>query len=262
MTERFHTFIGMVDYGGPGSGNFGHKGRPGKVGGSSSGSGGKHLRGKKNAPSAVADAKATTAKAIREGVPKAHRDLTVKLRCKVSYDGFEDKDQGALLNQLKTIDSAVDEIKKVFPSIDPQLKMVQIENSVTLSKVKASGSYGMFQPRTKSIHLATGYISTKKPELDVGKESFAVGTDLASTFRHEYGHAVMDSYRLNTHAWYSIKKPGASNISAYAGMSKSECFAEAFSAYTSPKYKKGMLPKATEQFFDQMKSNSKRNMLL
>jgi hypothetical protein len=54
MTIRFHTLrSGMVDYGGPGSGNFGHAGRPGKIGGSSTGKGGGAPAGASRAEAAL-----------------------------------------------------------------------------------------------------------------------------------------------------------------------------------------------------------------
>lgn len=93
---------------------------------------------------------------------------------------------------------------------------------------------------------------------------YSVGEDIASITRHEYGHFLWNEdltnierkrfekiYLNNSTVW--VKQ----NISEYASTSLKEGFAESFSAYTSPLYKQGMLPKEIEAYFDDIFGKAK-----
>lgn len=81
-----------------------------------------------------------------------------------------------------------------------------------------------------------------------------VGSDLATTVRHEFGHEVFNetfsSSKRNDFGKRFAKYVGTSTISRYGGTNISELFSESFSAYTSPNYKRGSLPPDMESWLD------------
>jgi hypothetical protein len=107
---------------------------------------------------------------------------------------------------------------------------------------------GLYDVQNASITIATKKLLTKK-SLSIGGET--VGNDIASVFRHEYGHHIYaNSSPSVKREWSSIaSKTVRRSISSYAGSSVEEGFAEAFCAKTSSLYKKGGLPKSVDDFF-------------
>ncbi len=119
------------------------------------------------------------------------------------------------------------------------------------------GITGRYFTDNLSISIATK--QKKIPQLTIGKETFNVGKDIRSLARHEMGHHIhsiipqgfKNKEWIDIYAELKIKKIKTIEkiISKYASANSKELFAESFSAYTSPLYKKGMLPKEIEKYF-------------
>lgn len=143
---------------------------------------------------------------------------------------------------------------------------VPLKVDVTKGKVYGVGreSEGLYQ---KSWMRINGNTSSKET-LSVGKSAYHIGEDKYSIMRHEYGHYANDELltyseqqewtklylSLNKKEYKFFKK----NVSEYAATNGSEAFAECFSAFTSPKYKMGMLPKEIEDYFVKVVGVTKR----
>ncbi len=129
----------------------------------------------------------------------------------------------------------------------------------------------------KILMAMTNSSKWEKPLLSVSRKSYTVGEDFKYVFRHELGHHFQDSIIqsddviLNAKGgnffklWkkVGIDKDGSfnsdiskswfkKNVSEYSGTNSAEAFAESFSAYTSSLYKRGMLPKQVEKYFDDL----------
>lgn len=103
-----------------------------------------------------------------------------------------------------------------------------------------------------------------------------VGRIPITTFRHELGHHVHKELLLRNRTWRSMdmyskwddlwKAKGSKwfkkNVSNYAGTNVREAFAESWNAYMSPAYKKGMLPKEIENFFEEMLSGKSKPVVI
>ena len=111
---------------------------------------------------------------------------------------------------------------------------------------------GLFRPR--EVYMGTdmpvirlsGRASTQSEFLNMGN-LFGIGSsDVATVFRHEYGHFIMskpnlfnvDSKVFTEWRTFFDTHPGyfKNTVSQYASTSADEAFAECFSAYTSPLY--------------------------
>lgn len=89
----------------------------------------------------------------------------------------------------------------------------------------------------------------------IGK--WRTGQNTSSTFRHELGHHIW--YKVvslkDRNYWKDLFKVNGKPywekaVSGYGSTDHEECFAEAFAAYTSSKYKKGLLPVEVEDYMD------------
>jgi SPP1 gp7 family putative phage head morphogenesis protein len=93
----------------------------------------------------------------------------------------------------------------------------------------------------KSIRFGTDVMARTDNTLHIGNV-FKVGNDLKSTVRHEYGHHVQyqllkPTQKKEWEAFYNKNKTVFNDwVSEYSATNEREAFAEAFAAYTSPKY--------------------------
>ena len=136
------------------------------------------------------------------------------------------------------------------------LKFTNAKNIKGISPggVHASAA-GAYDGKSKTMWLSSG--TGTKAAHKVDKGTFICGGDAGSIARHELGHRTFGilpskatgkwidkaSFDLNP---INFKK----DVSKYAGKNMSEGFAESFSAYTSPLYKRGSLPSWVEKFMD------------
>lgn len=116
----------------------------------------------------------------------------------------------------------------------------------------AIGCYHMPKGEPVAIHIATADL---EKEEDAKPNRFTVGKSAAVVMRHELGHHLYyhcsDETNLRwQEAFLELSNQQKYKISAYAGSSTTECFAESFALYTSPKYKRGMLPPSIEAHMD------------
>ena len=86
-----------------------------------------------------------------------------------------------------------------------------------------------------------------------------INDTVKGTYRHEYGHHVHKVLlnKKQTKSWDKLcdvedEQWWADEVSEYASTSNREAFAESFSAYMHPQYKRGMLPISVEKWFDDL----------
>ena len=206
--------------GGPGSGNFGHAGRPGEVGGSGDG----------NESVEVEESKEELAERIWENM-----DL-------VEFNPSKEEKIKESLKDIYSTATALDE-----DSIDVTVMEKYDERS------HVNGTYS---PLKRIITMgSTKETSIMSPQLNLktkGIPEFKVGGDFQSTFRHEYGHAVYSQFlrvsqQKSWEDFYKENKGLFSQVSGYALTNYSEGFAEVFSAVTSPLYGTKLTPTIERQ---------------
>ncbi len=126
-----------------------------------------------------------------------------------------------------------------------------------LKKFNKKGTVGRYFIDNSSIEIA----SKQKviPQLTIGKNAYTVGRDIRTLARHEMGHHIQSiiPQGFKNKEWAEIYKKLKvkkldETISKHASINSQELFAESFSAYTSPLYKKGMMPQKIEQYFDKI----------
>lgn len=177
----------------------------------------------------------------------------------------------------KIVAGALMDLKSRFPSVSKfmagkdkgRMVVEPVHEIKTLAKgaggkPKRVNAAGLYSGGNNEIRLAAGKggksMNAKRNVLKVGKTSWAVGgEEFLSVMTHEYGHRFHDR-ALSKKArseWASMSRShltrgrkGNHSVSKYGSTNHEELFAESFSAYTHPKYRKGMLPKDIESFFD------------
>jgi len=166
----------------------------------------------------------------------------------------------------------LERLEREFPSFarlrDNPISNIEFYRGMKLS----TGGWGQYTKEFKEIRLAmVDTAKEMKDSLLIGEKNFNISLNFRSILRHETGHHFQDIVLTNTERdsflqlWESkgrIKQGVFSedkasrwfkkNISGYAGTNQQEAFAECFSAYTSPKYKAGMLPKEIEEYFEKL----------
>jgi hypothetical protein len=143
-------------------------------------------------------------------------------------------------------------LKKIVKS-SPEKAHVTFMNAATTN---GKSTLGSFSDQTYKMKLAASLDRSWKHELNLNKGAFSVGGDYFSTVRHEYGHYIDKVLRETTNhqdEWRKIyksftKKQWKTIFGEYSSMDKYEGFAEAFSAFTSPLYKPGMMPAKVENY--------------
>ncbi len=229
--------------GGEGSGNFGHGGRPGEVGGSGEG-GGKEWEDK-----------------LKElGVIKNDKNSSL------NFEGFKtSEEQNKVCSLISNTHMA---IVNSFPNIKEVLDKNPVRYLVLINDKNLSiendedelykRAVGLYDPDFDKLIVSRGVIDKEwvdnKPKIG----SFVADNGSLGVYRHELGHHVFDKLEKFTGARAAfndiynnlnesqIKK----GISIYASTNNQEGFAEAFSAYTNPKYGEGKcLDSKIENFF-------------
>jgi len=195
---------------------------------------------------------------------------------KPSFAGYPDKDGSLFIgNQLSKHWA---ETEKRFPNLKQirdvkksyQLKDFHLVNKTVLEEVR--GVAGEHSTRKLYVKVATKRSRTHALNAIGSSNNYAVGEDLFSLFRHEMGHnvkynlavtkgklkkSIVDAKDKFEQLWtkkFLAKETSyfSKKISKYAAVSEDEAFAECFSAFTSPKYSAGMLPKEIESIFDDL----------
>jgi hypothetical protein len=119
------------------------------------------------------------------------------------------------------------------------------------------GTLAYHDPKTNEIFMPPISVQTKTPQIGETYSWNSVYDDSLYTFRHEYGHAIhWNGLTQEEFAeWFNIYKGKSvdfweKTVSEYGGSSASELFSESFAEYTCVAYKKGILPKEIEKFFE------------
>ena len=209
------------------------------------------------------------AKTIEEA-KKGFNDFGIKTVRRMTQGPHKLTAEQFLDDALNPMLEEFDRIKRAFPEITIQLNKTKVFSS-EFSRGKflpeLAGGSGSYNPSRRIIQIAVkDGAKNIKPSLSLGKKTFNVGgSEFRSNMRHELGHHYFEKVLVGTDAkvikrnkflniWFrkGEKKYFKKNIGVYAGTDVNEAFAESFAAYTSPKYKKGMLPKDIEKYFDDL----------
>lgn len=176
----------------------------------------------------------------------------------ISFAGYNDKQALEIGNQTA---EHIDGLFRKFPKLNEELKEEQKLKKLWITKkvyLDEIGALGRYYSGESAIDI--GGMAYKSHELHIGGKFFGIGHDYFSNLRHEYGHHFMSKVGplgikkefMDMYIKLGGKEYFEKNVSKYAGANFLEGFAECFSAYTSPKYKKGMLPKEIEEYFDDL----------
>ena len=175
---------------------------------------------------------------------------------------------------LNSIGESTNDMYTRFPGLEKKMK----DRSVTVIRLTkgrtvTDTNIAQYSQEYGEIELPSGLL--KKDNLSIGRGKHLMGTDLNSTYRHEFGHHVhrkvlTSQQRIKWTNMFNERKLNRKhldvrgskiklkeidewfkkNLSKYGGSMTSEAFAESFSAYTSPLYteSKKKLPDFIEQF--------------
>ena len=175
-----------------------------------------------------------------------------------SFDGYTGKESLKIGNE--TAEHFHDLFNK-FPKLKEELGEKQKLRKFWITKDLhiAEDAFGRYYSNDFAIDIGGGQL--KEHYLKLGK-NFSIGKDYFSTARHEFGHHLQENVLMKDDfkdkVWRKIAEKEnvydffEKNVSKYASSNVQEAFAESFSAYTSPKYKRGMLPKEIEKYFDDL----------
>ena len=150
---------------------------------------------------------------------------------------------------------------KKFPQLGKKaakskmLRTLEIQNAKNF-KIKGKEAWKGIKGAYNKVQRRVGLAGKLKrvPELKFGK--WGVSEDFNGIFRHEFGHSIHNGLSKKAKQdWFSDyvwipSKDMKKQIGKYAVQNELEGFAEAFNAYTSPSYRRGMLPKSIEKFMD------------
>jgi len=271
--------------GGSGSGNHGHAGRPGKVGGSSIGSKGSGKSADKPADkqekstlsgeqtkrvsrTTKLDKPTITVKPVASKPPKPEKDVNQFVGLSVKQ-GTKDPKTAKALNEINShmeeVLSRRPGLKNILDDMGPPTELV-LEKGTHVKYTNSEGqkrtTLGLYRPKEDTLHIPIeGGSKDIAKAFVLGTKAYTVGGNGAmATVRHEFGHAVLaKSPEIKTafilQVWKNNNngKVAFSGVSRYATLNASEAFAEAFSAWSSPYYNTGKgttLPKNIEQWFD------------
>jgi len=187
-----------------------------------------------------------------------NKKLNIK---KLNMEGYGNKDAVSMGNLLG---EELGRVYDKFPKLKDILKENDIESlTVVNSRVlrgltknfELGDIKGAYTQKEKSILLAGG----NKLNGNITTGGWSVESSLLGTARHEFGHAVHYTPKVNTN-WDEflnknpdVKDKGwwASKVSQYGATNKKEAFSEAFTAFTHSDYGKkgGKLPSVLDKYF-------------
>lgn len=254
---------GLKAMGGKGSGNFGHAGRPGKVGGS----GPSHSYGlTKDGRQIVTE---RTVHSLGRKIPDELHEVIAKEYDRVKYENsnitgaFEGMEEAGFKIELQaTFNKGVVLPPTYFVEEEALAKLDERDRGYPNKMLE--GSIGVFvnpmittdQRGMIALDGNTDYPNTA--DLTIG--SMHVDKSITGVLRHETGHLVdymlAANYPQVSDYWnalaFAVHESGQTSMlmSMYADASPKEMFAECFCAFTHPKYKSGDLPGPIEHFME------------
>ena len=172
--------------------------------------------------------------------------------------GITSKNDNLSLKKVNAIGEHMSEVFNNHPGLAEFVKNSSpIKLSILDSSNVSSQASGVF--RNNTIIIGGRY--TQGGALGFGQKRFTVDNGATGLFRHEFGHGIYE--RLPNQAkndWNIRWVMGGMGqgfekvISKYAGTNKEEGFAEAFAAWSHPKYKSSVkrLPGSIESYFNKV----------
>jgi len=250
----------LYEKGGPGSGNFGHAGRPGQVGGSAStGTGGALTGTQREDRRSTAEREQGSSK--KSSVREFSRNTGKQLGIKVKVNS-KAKAAGIAVH-LNAIESQIESAKSVYPELDNVLINGSYPTDLAINVEQIGGNpkfrddKGRIAPMSVDacythsrgeITLAPFVIGTRDFErttMTAANSTFCrdtVDNGVASVFMHELGHKVghcmsKKSQQMFMNFLSREKSNVGSHVSRYAADSASEAFAECFAMTVHPGFK-------------------------
>jgi hypothetical protein len=232
----------FVVKGGAGSGNFGHEGRPGEVGGSGEGGGGG---------------------VIARQISFAS-DITSEDK-KIFFDAVNSIENA--LPGFRSVLSGPPE-KEVPSKFSPS--GVRLVGGPQLTEINVHREQGFGYGQEGSAVGSAGRpdrisISVNPTMPQEGARSYSLRDDAGVVARHEFGHVAESSLGEDYFKWTSLWERTPKHITPYAGTNEREGFAESFAAFTSRSSSvRDSLPKEIHEFFstvvkDRIKQEAEQN---
>lgn len=223
--EQEEKQIGVLSIlkGGPGSGNFGHGGRPGEVGGSSSAGG-----------------QETDIPALRVG------QTEIRVQENVATPTWKRSLETKAAAELKRVASLGGKVSTILSN--RPVKHILFTSQEGMNSFVSTGEV---KGSLKGLYDASQIWMSSSTLIGEGFKGLAGGSGSDYTLRHEMGHHLYRYIGINaktdfmTSVWMKGKIAG--RVSRYAKTNIEECFCESFARYTSPKHKEG-LPKEVTDF--------------
>ena len=248
VVRRLLGLDSMQADGGKGSGNFGHKGRPGHVGGSGGG-GSKSVSDPVHKLSVFeqstgAEEKIDWPKAGRKITREEHRELKRYAKSNgIELRGFKDSDVD--IESAREAIDALGQMVELFPDIVGDkmhpltISLEGFMRSVDFAGIGAEEPLHVIRINKDAYRNRAALL---KEYEEAAKEGFFVkGTDVRSIIYHEVGHIIANKRNVDGLAiMREILNKGLDkevllfcrkNLSIYAGSSGEEIIAECFSAY-------------------------------
>jgi len=245
--KEVHFHIIPVVYGGSGSGNFGHAGTPGRLGGSGPGG-------------------SSQEEMIKSLAQKTQEKFGIEVEYGVSASV---KDEPGIVGKVAIIDQEVNRLFTEFPEIAEMYKEMEAPLSVNLDKLD-KGTYGVCYNGIGFRVDPTQTTATEEGRWNTGGyHGGGYGGDrpISYVFRHEFAHDI-EGLGYKASDWelsgprmdrlmglqdridrsYDKTKDISGKGTRYAASNSSEMFAESFAIYTSPRYgSAGRLPSSIEK---------------
>lgn len=175
----------------------------------------------------------------------------------VSIQGFTKKEEG--LNLAKLAMESLDNLHEQFPELKTihhnYLLDFVVVDAKSFPGIMGDDIVGSYLFEDSMLQIAARGKSLKHT-LQLSDKKYLTSNDYFGLIRHEYGHRTSQQLSEEVRkAWEVVFNKNTNlfkKVSKYAQTNDEEAFAEVFSAYTSPLYRRGVLPKALEGYFDDL----------
>jgi len=242
------AFCHKLAKGGAGSGDYGHEGRPGEVGGSSSEGGVESIRSSTDLSKELSE-KYGVHIHVADGVSPQRADAIIS-------------HSHAVISSLSDSSPLVAQSLRQSAYGAGGLKIEILKGKMVWSEEHQENAFATYQKETNTLKIASGLNTSGASAAPHIGNQYNVGTDFRTVMSHEIGHAVSGKIVMEAHKQgialtgkelfdSKSKDYWRSGVSKYSAKNSRELMAESFAAYTHPGYgqTKG-LPKEITRIFE------------